>query len=76
MTAALGTLGIFILLLIGVTVALMQHERDLKRGTVTDPERTPLWWAGIILVLVLSAYSLATENDARIDAQEQAARSE
>lgn len=76
MTAALLTFAIFVLLIIGVGVALKQHERDLKRGIVTKPESTAAWWIGIIIVLVLSAYGIVTDIDARIDAQEHTARSE
>lgn len=74
MTAALLTFAIFVLLVIGVAVALRQHERDLQRGIVTKPESTAAWWVGIIIVLVLSAYGIVTDNDAHTEAIIKAAR--
>jgi heme A synthase len=74
MTEILTAFLIFALLIIGVAVALHQHERDMKRGTLTDPEKSPLWWGGIILVMVLSAYGAVAENDARVEAVAHEAR--
>lgn len=74
MTEIIALAFIFALLIAGVGIALKQHERDLKRGTVTDPERSALWWGGIILVMVLSAYGVVDDLTTRGEAQTQQAR--
>lgn len=69
MTELLATSAILVLLIAGVGIALAQHERDLARNTVSDPEKSPLWWAGIILALVLGAYGAVAEIDAHTESQ-------